>query len=80
MTIAAGRAGDDLEELSLVELRAELGRRVDEAYHRNMVIAIKRHHRRVAVLISAEQWDRFQDLLQRHRSGAPSPSDSGSGA
>jgi prevent-host-death family protein len=66
----AGRAGDELEELSLVELRAELGRRVDEAYHRNTVIGIKRHSRRVAVLLSAELWDDMQDRL---RHPAPPP-------
>ncbi len=62
MTVTAGHA-DDLQDVSLVDLRRELGRLVDEAYHQDRVVAIRRHHRRVAVLMSAAHYDSLQQAL-----------------
>jgi prevent-host-death family protein len=69
MTTMAERA-EQMQDLGIVELRNQLGRAVDEAYYRRTPVGVMRHNRRVAVIVPAELYDWWMDLV---RDGAPVP-------
>jgi prevent-host-death family protein len=62
MTTMAEHAGDQMQEVSIVDLRAQLGRLIDEAHYKGTAVAITRHGRRMAVLCPPELFERLMSV------------------